>query len=540
MGGVLVDSALRVPPVPRPPSRRTRAVRRFAGIVSVLVIASLVVAGPASAFIFVVPAPSYPDTVTVGQTFPAAIGITNASTPPEATILPVLRVSQVNHIPACPSATPVANCNIASPEAGVFALSPTGVGTDGPTCTGTWTITEISPGVFRFTPPGGEASLLLATGETCVVSFTATTLRVPTTDVNPAAPGVQTLQLATVVPSSLDNTQVFPANSGADFTTVLPATPGLATTATQSEPVGGAVTDTATLSGGNNPTGTITFTLFGADDPTCAGTPVFTSTVPVNGNGDYDSRPFTPTAPGTYQWVAVYSGDANNLPATSPCGAANEQSVVTVLPTIMVEKTANPTSLPAPGGDFAFTVVVTNTSTQNLTIASLVDDVYGDLNGRGSCRAGQVLPPGATYTCSFTADFRGNAGDEQTDTVTVTGVNHRNERVRASASARVALTPGPHPAPPPPPKQGPPLVRTGVDSGGPARAALVFVMLGMFLLVAATRTSSRRAVAGGGGAPGGDFGAAGAPPEAEVVRDTVGKASRRGARRPFRDRDRLT
>ena len=60
------------------------------------------------------------------------------------------------------------------------------------------------------------------------------------------------------------------------------------------------------------PTGTITFTLFGPNNPTCTGAAIFTSTVPVAGNGVYPSAPFTATTPGTYNWVAAYSGDANN------------------------------------------------------------------------------------------------------------------------------------------------------------------------------------------------------------------------------------
>ncbi len=40
------------------------------------------------------------------------------------------------------------------------------------------------------------------------------------------------------------------------------------------------------------------FTLYGPDNATCSGTSAFTSTVPVNGNGQYTSEPFTPSAPG--------------------------------------------------------------------------------------------------------------------------------------------------------------------------------------------------------------------------------------------------
>ena len=97
-----------------------------------------------------------------------------------------------------------------------------------------------------------------------------------------------------------------------------------------------------------------------------------------------------------------------------------------VPPTIGVVKTADPLSRPEPGGTFRFTVVVTNTSFEPVTITSLVDDVYGDINGRGSCAVGIQLPPGASYSCAFDGDFRGVAGQSQTDIVTVTAVDNDN------------------------------------------------------------------------------------------------------------------
>ena len=94
--------------------------------------------------------------------------------------------------------------------------------------------------------------------------------------------------------------------------------------------LGGQVTDTATLSGATNPTGTITFTLFGPDDATCAGTAAFTSTKTVNGNGTYVSDHFSRPRAGTYRWVAVYSGDANN--ATVTCPATRPRIVIVIRP----------------------------------------------------------------------------------------------------------------------------------------------------------------------------------------------------------------
>ena len=85
--------------------------------------------------------------------------------------------------------------------------------------------------------------------------------------------------------------------------------------------------DTATLSGGNNPTGTITFTLYNP-----SGTLVDTETVTVNGNGIYTTPngytlPTTGNVTGTYQWDATYNGDANNN-AVSDVNDTNEQITI--------------------------------------------------------------------------------------------------------------------------------------------------------------------------------------------------------------------
>jgi hypothetical protein len=76
--------------------------------------------------------------------------------------------------------------------------------------------------------------------------------------------------------------------------------------------------------------GTITFTAYGPNNCT---TVAFTSAqVTVSGDGTYGPVSFTPTAPGTYHWAAVYSGDPPNTNGTShntDCSDANEDVVVT-------------------------------------------------------------------------------------------------------------------------------------------------------------------------------------------------------------------
>lgn len=100
-------------------------------------------------------------------------------------------------------------------------------------------------------------------------------------------------------------------------------------------------------------------------------------------------------------------------------------------PDIQVTKSANPAQVTEPGGNVAFTVTVKNVSPAGtrdaLAIVSLVDDVHGNLNGKGSCNTGSNLYPAAlaynaTYTCQFTAYVAGNGKTKtlETDIVTAT------------------------------------------------------------------------------------------------------------------------
>jgi hypothetical protein len=108
-----------------------------------------------------------------------------------------------------------------------------------------------------------------------------------------------------------------------------PADPHLTSSASEAVTIGGAIHDTAHLSGGSNPSGTITFQLHGPSDESCTGKPIFTSTVAVSGNNDYTSQSFIPTAQGGYRWVESYSGDSHNHPAgPTACADRAELAIV--------------------------------------------------------------------------------------------------------------------------------------------------------------------------------------------------------------------
>jgi hypothetical protein len=115
------------------------------------------------------------------------------------------------------------------------------------------------------------------------------------------------------------------------------------TTQAVSATIGEPIHDVAIISGSNAATGTITWNVYNVSDSTCShplnGSPLTTA---VDGDGSYNSPDFTPTTPGTYQWVASYSGDAQNLSVAGRCGDPQERSVVSkASPSIATVATSN-------------------------------------------------------------------------------------------------------------------------------------------------------------------------------------------------------
>ena len=119
---------------------------------------------------------------------------------------------------------------------------------------------------------------------------------------------------------------------------------------------------------------------------------------------------------------------------------ATQAEVPDVPSSISVTKTANPTSLPKPGGPVTFTVLIDNTSAvDSVTIDSLVDSIHGDLNGQGDCSVPQTIPAGDYYNCSFTATVSGNAGYVETDVATASGTDDGGNPVSDADDATVVV-----------------------------------------------------------------------------------------------------
>ncbi|MGH3847995.1 MAG: choice-of-anchor D domain-containing protein, partial [Pseudonocardiaceae bacterium] len=160
------------------------------------------------------------------------------------------------------------------------------------------------------------------------------------------------------------------------------ATPAISTSPGPAGPITAStfVTDTATLTGGFNPTGTIEFQLYSTND--CSGPVVDDETVPVSGDGTYTTPDgYMPMEVGTYYWGASYSGDASNNPVASGCGDES----VTITPASPAISTT-----PSPGGLVGSTTV---TDTATLT---------GGFNPFGSIEF-ELFGPSTTADCTSNA-----------------------------------------------------------------------------------------------------------------------------------------
>ena len=285
---------------------------------SLLVVAPSVFAGTALSI-----APNIPfnnAAVTVGDTLVAStLTITNNSDGAQAT--GIVRITNATLTPS-------------SPDTGVFSLSATGTGdASTPACTGsswnitggpvTWTFTPTSDVDLQSTNPPGTAA-----NAKCKINFTVNVVNAPITDTNSVAAGIQTDQASTVSGRHDPLIDNLPASgSGAGQTTVDKISPTLPTTPSAGGPIGTVLNDSATVTGGSSPTGSITFNLYAPTDTTCASTALYNQVVALTGASATTSPGFTTLVAGIYRWTASYPGDANNNSASSGCQA--EQVTVT-------------------------------------------------------------------------------------------------------------------------------------------------------------------------------------------------------------------
>ncbi|HET9114483.1 MAG TPA: DUF11 domain-containing protein, partial [Gaiellaceae bacterium] len=202
--------------------------------------------------------------------------------------------------------------------------------------------------------------------------------------------------------------------------------PTAISTAATSGSLGDAIHDVATLSGGANvPQGTITFNLYGPSaTPDCSGEPVFTDTVSVDGNGDYQSADFTPDTPGNYYWIASYSGDVNNQPSTGSCGDEGETSTIKSAE-IHIVKTPDAAKVNV-GSPIGFTMTVYNAGTGDAHGVTLTDKLPTNaglswtIASQGSGWGGSCAIAAGVLTCGPVTVPGGTTQGSSTFTVHIT------------------------------------------------------------------------------------------------------------------------
>ncbi len=167
---------------------------------------------------------------------------------------------------------------------------------------------------------------------TSTVPISATDTQATSEPYTPAAVGTYRW-IATYLGDSNNNIAAGECNDDNESVVVTPGQPTLVTNASDDIQLGGGtLTDTATVAGRVGPLdgATVDFRLYGPNDADCSGAPIFESLgVAISATSDVvTSAAFTPVLPGTYRWIAEYSGDANNFGAAGECNDPNESTEV--------------------------------------------------------------------------------------------------------------------------------------------------------------------------------------------------------------------
>jgi hypothetical protein len=174
--------------------------------------------------------PNYPTPVVVGDTgLPVTVTFANTSDGDQAVGVVTVFPGDIKHTPSCGSFT----FPCSAPDLGVFALSATGTGIDGPGPNGPAPIPDdsVCAGIsFDISAPDGLTGEVTLTPnpavniemfrfDECIIEFTADVTALPTIDSNLVQNGTQTLQTSQVAATHLP-TQVSSGGTGSDETTV--------------------------------------------------------------------------------------------------------------------------------------------------------------------------------------------------------------------------------------------------------------------------------------------------------------------------------
>jgi RHS repeat-associated protein len=201
------------------------------------------------------------------------------------------------------------------------------------------------------------------------------------------------------------------------------ATPTLSTVPGGGGTVGSVVlNDTAILSGGSSPGGSIIFSLYDPSDSICAKAPAFTQTVTVSDNGHYSTtNTVAATTTGTWNWTVAYSGDGKNNGALSACGeesvrvakaspnfSTNPSSGGTI-ETVVLNDTAGLASGYSAGGSITFNLYSPSDPTCAKSPA-FTQTVA--VSGNGTYATHNTMPAPDAGTWNWTASYTGDANNK--------------------------------------------------------------------------------------------------------------------------------
>ena len=414
-------------------------------LTAALLMVSVWKAPPALAGVSIAATVNFPSSVTTGQTnVPASISVVNNSYSTHAT--GSVTITSLKLVPSCSTAGDP-GCDAASSVAdpGAFTLAGTGTGRTGTACAGrVFNITVAAPtGEVVFVPADGAPLSIGAPSATsdldaCTIDFTFSVNRVPNRDVNTTTSGYQTYQAAFALGTHAASG--IPANTFAtDLTTVVATEPAVTITTTASpltrEAPGGEFTYSVSVTN-SGPVG-VTITSL-TDD-------IYGDLATRPGTNTCDDLIGDPLAPGATvecafagSFTASGAASQTNVTTVEVSDGANtatdsDEATVTLTapppPIPTIDLTVRPQSRPAPGGNFTYSIIVSNTGTVPFVITSMVDNIYGsfaDINGSNTCDdlLGDVVAVGSsTAPCSFVGAFNGLAGATQTNVVTVVVTN---------------------------------------------------------------------------------------------------------------------
>ena len=225
---------------------------------------------------------------------------------------------------------------------------------------------------------------------------------------------------------------------------VVTCTTSSITTSVSPTPIalGSSATDTATVKNAISSfavQGTVTFNAYASLADCNAGTnSVFGDTKSVSGPSPQivTSAPFTPTAPGTYYWIAAYAptGAINGPPASTTCGDANELLVVFGIPKITAFDFTNmPTNNdPTLGsGSVTYSFTIRNYGASAVTLSGSLTVFSGT--------ASVMCTGGNTLVLSGSLAAFGSSGDSTTFSMTCSYSGTSGQTVSASIDAMFAV-----------------------------------------------------------------------------------------------------